>query len=231
MKRKAIAEEAQRKLEERRNAILDHQNEVEHRMMMHEMKKERYLEFKAELDALKEKNKEINVVRQRRKEDQRREDIAEAVRRKDDKIEMLHHERHFLWGLRRTTGAEIQKAREDLKATITSMKVKSNYDSKLIEGKMRKIFTQKIFNTDFTTVQSIPTMNLTHPGSGMDLDASGGAGGGGANTASAGFYGGARSASAEGFENSGGVNEVVVDNAPAPEDNNAGAGAVLVDSH
>lgn len=60
MKRKSIADEAARKAEERRNNIIEHQNEVEHRMMLHEMKKERYLEFKSELDALKEKNKEIN---------------------------------------------------------------------------------------------------------------------------------------------------------------------------
>jgi len=42
--------------------------------------KNRYLEFKGELDSLKEKNKEINVIRQRRKEDQQREDVAETVR-------------------------------------------------------------------------------------------------------------------------------------------------------
>jgi len=49
------------------------------------------------------------------------------VRRKDDKIEMLQHEREFLWHLRRTTGQEIQKAREDIKNTITEMKIKSKY--------------------------------------------------------------------------------------------------------
>ena len=62
--------------------VLEHHAEIEHRMMMHEMKKERYLEFKSELDALKEKNKEINVIRQRRKEDQRREDWATQVSRR-----------------------------------------------------------------------------------------------------------------------------------------------------
>ncbi|CAD7948225.1 unnamed protein product [Amoebophrya sp. A120] len=160
MKRKAIMDEADRKAEEKRNSIIEHQNEVEHRMMLHEMKKERYLEFKAELDALKEKNKEINVIRQRRKEDQKREDVAEAVRRKDDKIEMLHHERDFLWGLRRTTGAEIARAKDEVKQLITSMKIKSNYDAHKVEGTMRKIFKRKIFNTDFGTVQSMPDLGL-----------------------------------------------------------------------
>lgn len=41
MKRKAIMDEADRKQEEKRQQIIEHQNEVEHRMMLHEMKKER----------------------------------------------------------------------------------------------------------------------------------------------------------------------------------------------
>lgn len=160
MKRKAIYDEANRQLEERRNNILEHQADIEHRLMMHEMKKERYLEFKAELDGLKEKNKEINVIRQRRKEDQRREDWAEAVRRKDDKIEMLHHERQFLWGMRRTTGQEIQNAREEVKNMITSMKLKSKYSAKAVEDKLQKVFRKKIFNTDYNTVQSMPSLKF-----------------------------------------------------------------------
>lgn len=125
MKRRSIADESDRKLEERRNSILEHQVEVEHRLMLHEMKKERYLEFKAELDGLKERNKHINVVRQRRREDQQREDYAAQSRRKSDKAEMLLHEREFLWGLRRTTGAEISRAKEDIKEMMTRMKLKS----------------------------------------------------------------------------------------------------------
>ncbi|CAD7931017.1 unnamed protein product [Amoebophrya sp. A25] len=167
MKRKAIMDEADRKAEEKRNSIIEHQNEVEHRMMLHEMKKERYLEFKAELDALKEKNKEINVIRQRRKEDQKREDTAETVRRKDDKIEMLHHERNFLWNLRRTTGAEVARAKDEVKSLITTMKIKSNYDSKRVEDTMRKIFKRKIFNTDFGRVQSMPDLGDEDPGQAM----------------------------------------------------------------
>ena len=102
------------------------------------------MEFKAELDGLKEKNKEINVIRQRRKWDQKREDTAAAVRKKDDKIEMLAHERNFLWNLRRTTGSEIARAKDDIKNMITEMRIKSNYDSKRVEDEMRKIFGRKI---------------------------------------------------------------------------------------
>jgi len=42
MKRHAIADNSRRKLEERRNNILDHHAAVEHKLMLHEMKKERW---------------------------------------------------------------------------------------------------------------------------------------------------------------------------------------------
>ena len=50
--------------------------------------------------------------------------IASAVRKKDDKIEMLAHERNFLWNLRRTTGLEIARAKDEVKTMITDMKIK-----------------------------------------------------------------------------------------------------------
>merc|ERR1719230_1118451 len=94
MRRKCIQDEASRKLEERRLAIIEQQEETERRLLEHEQKKERYLDFKRELDGLKEKNKMINVERQRRREDHRREEIAEAVAKKDEKMEMLENERN-----------------------------------------------------------------------------------------------------------------------------------------
>merc|ERR1719240_468923 len=81
MRRKCIQDEAARKLEERRLSIIESQEETEKRLLEHEMKKERYLDFKRELDALKEKNKEINVSRQRRRENAYREKVAEDVRK------------------------------------------------------------------------------------------------------------------------------------------------------
>merc|ERR1712066_464423 len=81
MRRKIIQEESARKAEDRRLAILESQEETELRLLDHEQKKERYLDFKHELDGLRAKNKEIDVERQRRKEEANREAVAEAVRK------------------------------------------------------------------------------------------------------------------------------------------------------
>merc|ERR1719313_2218778 len=72
LKRRAIAEESNRQLEEKRQQTLEHMEEVDQRMLEHEMKKHRYLEFKRELDHLKEKNKELNVERTRRRQEFKR---------------------------------------------------------------------------------------------------------------------------------------------------------------
>merc|ERR1719387_1606885 len=97
MRRKCIQDEAARKLEERRLGIIESQEETEKRLLEHEQKKERYLDFKRELDSLKERNKEINVCRQRRREDAKREEIADQVMKKDEKIDVLGQERERLW--------------------------------------------------------------------------------------------------------------------------------------
>merc|ERR1712087_579901 len=86
MKRKIIQEDAARKAEDRRLAILESQEETELRLLEHEQKKERYLDFKHELDGLRGKNKEINVERQRRREEAAREAVADEVRKKDEKM-------------------------------------------------------------------------------------------------------------------------------------------------
>merc|ERR1719437_17977 len=93
MRRRVIADEAARKAEDRRLAILELQEENEMRLLEHEQKKERYLDFKRELDSLKERNKEINVERQRRKEAAARENVANQVKKKDEKIEVINAER------------------------------------------------------------------------------------------------------------------------------------------
>merc|ERR550537_1585930 len=51
LKRKHIHDESVRKAEERREALLHHQDCVDERLHEHDMKKERYLEFKRELDS------------------------------------------------------------------------------------------------------------------------------------------------------------------------------------
>merc|ERR1712039_1017178 len=102
MRRKVIHEEAIRKSEERRSSILEQQEDTEMRLLEHEQKKERYLDFKRELDGLRSKNKEINVERQRRKEEAKREAIADDVKKKDEKIDALNNERRRLYEIRRS---------------------------------------------------------------------------------------------------------------------------------
>merc|ERR1719410_2183172 len=115
MRRKVIQEEAMKKAEERRLAILESQEDTEMRLLDHEQKKERYLDFKKELDGLRGKNKEINVERQRRKEEAHRQKVADDVKKKDEKIDMMRQERARLWHLRAKGQSEAYRARELVK--------------------------------------------------------------------------------------------------------------------
>jgi len=130
MRRKVIQDEAARKAEERRDAIVEQQEDTEARLLEHEQKKERYLDFKRELDGLRLKNKEINVERQRRKEEAHREAQAEDVRRKDEKMEWLQSERKRLWQIRRAAQTEAYRARELVKNEIMRQRVASKFNSK-----------------------------------------------------------------------------------------------------
>jgi hypothetical protein len=139
MRRRVIADEAARKAEDRRLAILELQEETEMRLLDHEQKKERYLEFKRELDGLKEKNKEINVERQRRKEYAAREMVANQVKRKDEKIDALNVQRKKLFELRKQQQTEAYKARELVRSEIMRQRIASKYNSKLLERKMQEL--------------------------------------------------------------------------------------------
>merc|ERR1712137_337099 len=125
MKRKVIAEEAARKAEDRRMAILESQEE-----------KERYLDFKKELDGLRTHNKSINVERQRRREEASRAQVAEAVRKKDEKIDMMNNERKRLWQLRRAAQSQAYAAREMVKN-----------ENMLATLMQHELFTPKILQT------------------------------------------------------------------------------------
>jgi len=164
MKRRCIADEANRRMEDRRNAILEHQQEMESRLLEHDNKKERYLDFKRELDMLKGKNKEINVLRQRRRDDHRREQIAEQVHRKDEKMAMMQAERTHLWNLRRMAQSEAMKARESVKSNIMQMRIKSKYDSKQVEGQLGEILRHEIFNPGIVQTTSMPALPRTGQG-------------------------------------------------------------------
>jgi len=143
MRQKMIFEESRRKQEDRRNAILDQQEDAEFRLLEHEQKKERYLDFKRELDSLRTKNKEINVERQRRREMAMREQVAEQVRRKDDKIDALNMERKKLWQMRKEEVTNTYKARESVRAEIMKQRIQSKYNSRALEKKMRELALTK----------------------------------------------------------------------------------------
>eukprot|EP00747_Dinoflagellata_sp_TGD_P188368 gnl/TRDRNA2_/TRDRNA2_47291_c0_seq1.p1 gnl/TRDRNA2_/TRDRNA2_47291_c0~~gnl/TRDRNA2_/TRDRNA2_47291_c0_seq1.p1 ORF type:complete len:537 (+),score=182.11 gnl/TRDRNA2_/TRDRNA2_47291_c0_seq1:134-1744(+) len=172
MKRKNIHADAMQKAEDRRNAILEQQEETECRLLEHEMKKERYLDFKRELDDLRCKNKEINVERQRRREEHQREVVAEQVRKKDEKMEMMKNERNRLWQLRRAAQNQAFTAREQVKFQVNQQKIRSKYDSTAVEhtiGKHMKhdLFTDKIL----TTSASQPTLRKSPGGTKTSMSA------------------------------------------------------------
>merc|ERR1712157_322891 len=146
MRRKVIQEEAARRAEERRTEIVDHQEAIEYRLLEHEQKKERYLDFKKELDGLRSRNKEINVERQRRREESMRELVAEQVRKKDDKIEAMNNERKRLWELRRHAQTEAYRAREQVKGEIMKQRIHSKFNSKALQKKLESLMQQDCFN-------------------------------------------------------------------------------------
>merc|ERR1712060_48065 len=146
MRRKVIQEEATRRAEERRTEIIEHQGGIEYRLLEHEQKKERYLDFKKELDGLRTRNKEINVERQRRREESMREMVAEQVRKKDDKIEVMNAERKRLWDLRRHAQTEAYRAREQVKGEIMKQRIQSKFNSKALQKKLENLMLQDCFN-------------------------------------------------------------------------------------
>eukprot|EP00397_Hematodinium_sp_SG-2012_P010292 GEMP01010402.1.p1 GENE.GEMP01010402.1~~GEMP01010402.1.p1 ORF type:complete len:514 (+),score=157.84 GEMP01010402.1:340-1881(+) len=146
MKRKQISEDAQRKFEDRRQALTESRIQIEHRLLIHEHKKNRYLDFKRELDGLKEKNKEINVARQRRKEEHLRGEVEDLIEKKTAKIDAVKQERDKLWGLRRSAVIASQAAREDVKTTVMAMKVRSKPQPKILEKQVNSILANELFS-------------------------------------------------------------------------------------
>merc|ERR1719161_2958677 len=157
LKRRSIAEESNRQLEEKRQQTLEHMEEVENRMLEHEMKKQRYLEFKRELDHLKEKNKELNVERTRRRQEFKRETTAESCRQKTMKADMTVLERQRLWDERRKTALLSQQARDDMRGEIMRQKIKSQFDSNVAKKMLNEIFLTEQFNPKDAS-QSMPSL-------------------------------------------------------------------------
>merc|ERR1712217_624198 len=121
MRRKVIQQEAAARAEDRRNEIIEHQEGIEYRLLEHEQKKERYLDFKRELDGLR-------------------------TRKKDDKIEAMNAERKRLWELRRYAQTEAYRAREQVKGEIMKQRIQSKFNSKALQKKLENLMQQDCFN-------------------------------------------------------------------------------------
>merc|ERR1719271_746400 len=146
LKRKVIAEEAQSHMDNRRHELMDHMEAVENRLADHEMKKERYLEFKRELTSLKEKNKELNVQRQRRRQEHRRALLAESARQKATKMDFVQLERQRLWDDRRRTALMSQAYRDRVREIVHNQKLASQFDSAAVEQALVDVMNDPAFN-------------------------------------------------------------------------------------
>merc|ERR1719261_2466699 len=146
LKRKEMADNAAKEQESRRQEVLQKMEEVEQRMMDHDMKKERYLEFKRELDMLKEKNKELNVQRMRRRQEYRREQLAEQARQKAAKADFVQLERQRLYDDRRRTASVSQAYRDRVREIVHTQKLESKFDSSAVEGALLQVFSDPSFN-------------------------------------------------------------------------------------
>merc|ERR1719261_294085 len=151
LKRKEIADNAAKEQEDRRQEVLQKMEEVEARMMEHDMKKERYLEFKRELDMLKEKNKELNVQRMRRRQEFRREQLAEQARQKAAKADFVQLERQRLYDDRRRTASVSQAYRDRVREIVHTQKLESKFDSSAVEGALLQVFSDPSFNPKTNT--------------------------------------------------------------------------------
>jgi len=158
MRRRLMQETAARKHEDRVATILENQEHVEQRLLGHEGKKERYLDFKRELDTLRLQNKEFNVKRQRRKEDNHREEVAEKVRTKEEKMEAMAFERQRLWEIRRQAQAEAHRTRQDVKQQILHQMVRSKFNARVVEASLDSALKNDFLQPTLITCASAPTL-------------------------------------------------------------------------
>ena len=157
LKRKNIAELNTRKLDEKRNQILSLQNETEKRLAENETKRQRFLAFKRELEALKEKNKFLNVQRQRRRDEHWRQSVAKEVELKDEKMRIVEISRNRgIWAARRKASMDARAARDSVKQEIMKMRIQSNLDP----GKVEAMIAQYLAAL---AVKEEPAMHATQP--------------------------------------------------------------------
>jgi len=129
MKRRIAADEAKRKQEEFQHNVQEHQRQVDERLKEHQAKQQKYLQFKRELDALKENNKEMNVERQRRRDAFRRAQLQADLNSKLGKATALEMERAHMWNERKQMIVAAQLQRRKIKEQIHQMHLKSSFSS------------------------------------------------------------------------------------------------------
>ena len=139
LKRKTATQASCLKADYKREAILAHSNQEALRLAEHEKKRQKFIAFKRELDALKEINKAMNVARQRKKEAYHRELVAKTVQTKDTKIETVTAERQRLWDMRKKAADEARAGREKVKLEILHQRVTSSLDGKRIENIIKQV--------------------------------------------------------------------------------------------
>jgi hypothetical protein len=135
IKRKFIKDENRRKCTERRNQIVKKENATNQRLDEFHQKRMEFLQFKHELENLKDKNKQMNVERERRAKEFKRNQTAQEVISKSKRSNAFSMYRNQQATARRVRNHEEQRAREFVKSTLMDMRIKSNIDV----GKMKVI--------------------------------------------------------------------------------------------
>merc|ERR1711941_226480 len=97
--------------------------------------------------------------RQRRREEAAREEVADAVRKKDEKIDMMNNERQRLWQIRRAAQSQAYAAREAVKNEIMRQRISSSFDSKRLESKLSSLMQHELFTPKvLQTSSSMPVL-------------------------------------------------------------------------
>lgn len=140
VRRKVVEEETARRSEERRAANSERKSETEARLENLEQRKEKHIHLKREVESLRATNKEMNIARQRRREEARQECLAAELRQKSEKADRLASEKRALWQARQDAAAEAQQCREALKSEILRRKISRKYSADGLFTQMNEIF-------------------------------------------------------------------------------------------
>ena len=133
----------EKKAEERRMIINQQQENIDERLKQYNAKRERFLAFKRELEHLKDVNKQMNVHRQRKREDFHREQVANEVVNKDQRVQLIRNQKLKIWEQRRNKSAHERLIRETVKSQVMEMRIKSRVDSNKIKNLIDQLLNKK----------------------------------------------------------------------------------------